>query len=264
MKLTFALLAGLCCFAPLALAEIKMETVEYKDGDATLKGILAYDDAIQGKRPGVLVVHEWWGLNDYIKGRAQQLAQLGYVAFAPDIYGDGAVTDDPKVAQEKSTQAKKNDWLRSRGQLGLRQLLKSDRVEPENVAAIGYCFGGSTVLELARAGANLKGVVSFHGALQTDKPARQGDVKAKVLILTGAADPLVPKEQVDAAENEFKSAGANVKVVGYPGAKHAFTNPQADKYNMPPIGYNKDADEKSWQEMKNFFADIFGAANPKQ
>jgi dienelactone hydrolase len=258
MKLHFAI--ALLCLLSAARGAIKTETVEYKDGDTTLKGFIAYDDATDAKRPGVLVVHEWWGLNDYVKSRARQLAELGYVAFAPDIYGDGFTTEDAKVAGEKSGEAKKNGWLRSRGELGLRQLLKNDRVDAANLAGIGYCFGGSTVLEMARAGANLKGVVSFHGGLQTEQPAKQGEVKAKILILTGEVDPLVPKEQVEAAEKEFKAAGADVKVIGYPGAKHAFTNPDADKHNLPPIGYNKAADEKSWQDMKDFFATIFGAS----
>src|SRR2546421_2618719 len=140
------------CFALLARAEIKTQTVEYKDGDATFKGYLAYDDTVSGKRPGVVVVPEWWGLNDYAKSRTEQLAKLGYVAFAADIYGDGFTTTDPKIAGEKATEAKKNGWLLSRAKVALEQLKKDQHVDPANVAAIGYCFGGSSVLELARAG----------------------------------------------------------------------------------------------------------------
>jgi dienelactone hydrolase len=246
-----------------ARAEITTGTVEYKDGDTTLKGYYAHPANQSNTAPGVLVIHEWWGLNDYVKSRCRQLAELGYVAFAADIYGDGFVTTDPKVAEQHMLEAKKNGWLRSRGKLALQEMRKDEGIDQNNIAIIGYCFGGTTALEMARAGEDVKGVVSFHGGLQTDQPAQKGQVKPRVLILTGEADPLVPKEQVQAAEKEFKDAGADVKVVGYPGAKHAFTNPQADQFKMPPIGYNKEADEKSWQAMKAFFAEIFGAANPK-
>jgi dienelactone hydrolase len=243
--------------------EVKTQAVEYKDGDTTLKGFLAYDDAVQGKRPGILVVPEWWGLNDYVRGRAEQLAKLGYVAFAADIYGDGFVTTDPKTAGEKSGQAKKAGWLRSRGKLALDQLKSNERVDGQNLGAIGYCFGGACVLELARAGEDLKGVVSFHGALDTQQPAQPGQVKAKILACHGAADPLVPPEQVKAFEDEMTKAKADFKVIPYDGAKHAFTNPDADKYNLPPVSYNAAADKKSWEDMQAFFRDIFGDAAPK-
>jgi dienelactone hydrolase len=258
-----ALLLAVLLVPAVARAAIQTKTVEYKDGDATLKGFLAWDDSVKNARPGILVVPEWWGLNDYVKNRAKQLAELGYVAFVADIYGEGFVTSDPKVAGEKAGNAKSNNWLRTRGKLALEQLKKSENVDPNNVAAIGYCFGGGCVLEMARAGDDLKGVVSFHGSLDTKQPAQKDNVKPKVLVLTGEADPFVPADQVRAVEKEFKDAGADIKVVGYPGAKHAFTNPDADKYGMPPVSYNKEADEKSWQEMKDFFARIFGDANPK-
>jgi dienelactone hydrolase len=261
-------LAAALCFAPclalVARAEIKTQTVEYKDGDATLKGFLAYDDAIDSKRPGVLVVPEWWGMTDYPKSRAQQLAQLGYVAFVADIYGDGFSTDDPKVAGQRAGQAKQNDWLRTRGKLALEQLAKNEHVDPRNLAAIGYCFGGGAVLEMARAGDDLKGVVSFHGTLDTDRPAQPGQVKAKILACTGEADPFAPKEKVHAFEQEMKKAGADVKVLTYPNAKHAFTNPRADQHHIEGIAYNKAADEKSWRDMQEFFTDIFGPAAPQK
>ncbi len=261
MKLAFiTALLGLVAFAR---AEIKTETIEYKDGDATLKGFIAYDDAVQGKRPAIVVVPEWWGVNDYVKSRAEQLAKLGYVAFVADIYGDGFSTTDPKVAGEKMNEAVKNHWRRSRGKLALVELLKNNNVDADNVAAIGYCFGGGVALEMARAGENLKGVVSFHGSLGTDKPAQLGDVKGKILICAGEADPMVKMAQVQAAEKEFKDANVDVKVITYPDAKHAFTNPDADKFGIDGIAYNKAADEKSWKDMKAFFADIFGASNPK-
>ena len=258
-----AFLTVLLYFALVARAEIKTQSVEYKDADATLKGFLAYDDAAQGKRPGILVVPEWWGLNDYPKSRAEQLAKLGYVAFVADIYGDGSTTDDAKVAGQKAGEAKQKGWLRSRGKLALGQLRNNEHVDPQNIGAIGYCFGGGTVLELARAGEDMKGVVSFHGALDTKQPAKEGEVKAKILVCQGAADPLVPPDQVKAFEKEMKKANADCKIIRYEGAKHAFTNPDADKYNMPPIGYNKAADEKSWQDMQTFFKEVFGSAAPK-
>jgi dienelactone hydrolase len=259
MKL-MSFLAALLCTAMLAHAEVKTQTVEYKDGQTTLKGFLAYDDATQGKRPGVVVVPEWWGMTDYPKSRAKQLAELGYVAFVADIYGDGFATDDPKVAGQKSGEAKKNDWCRTRGKLALKQLVKNEHVDPGNLAAIGYCFGGGCVIEMARAGDDLKGVVSFHGTLDTKQPAQPGEVKAKVLVLTGADDPFVTKDKVEAFEKEMKSAGVDYKVVTYPGAKHAFTNPSADKYGINGIQYNKQADEQSWQAMKDFFGKVFGNA----
>src|SRR5436190_5934240 len=256
----FAFMAITLGVTLLARAEIKTQTVEYKDGDTTLKGYLAYDDAAQGKRPGVVVVPEWWGLNDYPKSRAEQLAKLGYVAFAADIYGEGFTTMDPKVAGQKAGEAKKADLLARRGELALEQLKKDPHVDPSRIAAIGYCFGGTTVLEMARRGQELVGVVSFHGNLETEHPAQPGAVKAKVLVCTGDADPLVPAEQVQKLEKEMKDAGADAKIIHYPDAKHAFTNPNADKYGMPPIGYNKAADEKSWNDMQQFFKELFGGS----
>jgi dienelactone hydrolase len=256
----FAFITFTLGLALVARAEIKTQTVEYKDGDQTLKGFLAYDDANEGKRPGVVVVPEWWGLNDYPKSRAEQLAKLGYVAFVADIYGDGFTTDDPKVAGQKAGEAKKADLLAKRGGLALEQLKKDPHVDPTKVAAIGYCFGGTTVLEMARRGQELLGIVSFHGGLETEHPAQNGAVKAKVLVCTGDADPLVPAEQVQKLEKEMKDAGADAKVIHYPDAKHAFTNPNADKYGMPPIGYNKAADEKSWNDMQQFFKELFGGS----
>ena len=241
MKLFLPSIAVLLCLAVVARAEIKTQTVEYKDGDVTLKGYLAYDDAVAGKRPGVLVVPEWWGLNDYVKSRTEQLARLGYVAFAADIYGEGFTTSDPKVAAQKAGQAKEAGLPRSRGKLALEQLRTNDHVDAQNLAAIGYCFGGATVLELARAGEDLKGVVSFHGA----------------------ADPFVPPQQLAAFEKEMTDAKADYKVVPYAGAQHAFTNPDVDKAGLDGAKYNKVADEQSWQAMQQFFREIFGSAAPK-
>jgi dienelactone hydrolase len=255
MRNTIAILIGLLLMlGSTARAELVKKPIEYKQGDATLKGYLVYDDKSEGKRPGIVVVPEWWGLNDYIKHRADQLAELGYVALAADIYGDGQVTTDAKEAGKLAGKYRGDrNLLRARAQAALDTLKAQPQVDPSKIAAIGYCFGGTAALELARAGADLNGIVSFHGGLDTDMPAKKGEVKPKILILTGGDDPMVPKKQVQAAEKEFKDAGADVKVITYPGAIHAFTNPDADKFGIKGIGYNKEADEKSWQEMKEFF-----------
>lgn len=249
--------------ALLARAEIKTQTVEYKDGDVTLKGFLAYDDAARGKQPGVVVVPEWWGLNDYPKSRAEQLAKLGYVALAADIYGEGFTTMDPKVAGQKAGEAKKADLLAKRGGLAIEQLKKDPHADPAKTAAIGYCFGGTTVLEMARRGQDLLGVVSFHGVLDTEHPAQSGQVKAKILACTGDADSFVPPEQVQKFVKEMLDAHVDAQVIHYPNAKHAFTNPAADKVGMEAIGYNKAADERSWNDMQAFFRELFGGPDAK-
>jgi dienelactone hydrolase len=254
---TLAVLIG----ANTSFAELKTEVIEYKHGDTTLEGYLAYDDAFAGKRPGVLVVHEWWGHNAYARKRAEQLAALGYVAFALDMYGKDVLAKTPKEAGEKAGVFKKDRALmRARATAGLDVLRRYPKVDADNLAAIGYCFGGTTVLELARAGADLKGVVSFHGTLETPNPEDAKNIRCKILVLTGADDPSVPKAQIAAFENEMKKANVDYKVIAYPGAVHAFTNPAAGDDPKKGVAYNKDADEKSWEEMKGFFAKIFAKA----
>jgi dienelactone hydrolase len=249
-----------CAFlAPAANAEIRGETVEYQSGDTVLKGYIAYDDAIEGKRPGVLVVHEWWGLNDYVRERARMLAELGYTALAVDMYGDGKTADHPDNAKEFATAARQNwETGKARFMKGLEVLHSHASVDPGRTAAIGYCFGGSVVLDMARAGADLDAVASFHGGLGTGNPATPGQVKARVLVLTGAADPMVPAEQVAGFKKEMEDAGAEYRVVSYEGAKHSFTNPAADevaqKFGMP-VGYDPKADEDSWEQMKKMLED---------
>ena len=242
----------------VARAELVKKPIEYKQGDATLRGYLVYDDKTQDKRPGIVVVPEWWGLTDYPKHRADQLAELGYVALAADIYGEGQTTEDPKEAGKLAGKFRQDRKLmRDRVRAALDTLKAQPQVDTSKTAAIGYCFGGTCALELARSGADVNGIVSFHGALDTSTPAKSGDVKAKVLVLHGADDPMVSQEQVQNVEKEFKDAGVDVKVVQYPGAVHAFTNPDADKHNIKGVAYNKEADEKSWQAMKEFFETIF-------
>jgi dienelactone hydrolase len=241
-----------------AFAALKTEIIEYKHGDVMLEGYLAYDDSVAGKRPGVLVCHEWWGHNDYARKRAEQLAALGYVAFALDMYGEGVTAKDAKEAGEKSGAFKKDrSLMRARAMAGLDVLRRHPKVDADNLAAIGYCFGGTVALELARAGADLKGVVSFHGGLDTPDPADAKRIRCKILVLTGADDPVVPKEQVAAFEEEMKKANIDYKLISYPGAVHGFTNPANGDDPKKGVAYNKDADEKSWEEMKAFFDKIF-------
>lgn len=241
-----------------AYAALHTETVDYKHGDAVLEGYLAYDDAIQGKRPGILVVHEWKGLGTYAKNRAEQLAGLGYIAFAVDMYGKGV---RPQTNEEAAVQAGiyKNDRLLMRGRVlaGLEILKNNQLTDNNNLAAIGYCFGGTTVLELARSGAALKGIVSFHGGLSTPSLDDAKNIKAKVLVLHGADDPYVPKEEVQAFQDEMKNGQVDFRFVAYDGAVHSFTNPEAGDDPAKGAAYNEQADQKSWQAMKEFFAEIF-------
>lgn len=240
-------------------AAVQTKSIEYKAGDATLKGVLAWDDAVQGKRPGVIVVHEWWGNNDYPRRRAQQLAELGYVGFAVDMYGDGKTTADAKqAAQWSDAVIQDRDALQARARAALETLQAQPLVDPQRVAAIGYCFGGLVVLEMARAGMDLDGVVSFHGGLGTAKPAKRGDVKANILVLTGDADDFVPPEQVDAFKQEMDQAAAKYEIKVYPNAQHAFTNPDADKVGLKSVKYDAEADRQSWEEMKRFLREVFG------
>jgi len=241
-----------------AEAAMKTEAVEYKHGDAVMEGYLAYDDAVEGKRPGVAVVHEWWGISPYVKKRAEQLARMGYVAFALDMYGKGKVTQDPKVATEWSAPFKNDrSFGRARAAAGLTVLKNHKLVDARRIAAIGYCFGGTSVLEMARGGADLAGVASFHGGLDAPDPAKPGAVKAKVLVLAGGDDPFVPPAQVTAFEEEMRKAGADWQVHLYGGAAHSFTNPEADGYGLKGASYNEKADRRSWEAMKAFFAEIF-------
>lgn len=242
-----------------AEAAVVGRPVEYRNGETVLEGYLAYDDAVEGKRPGVLVVHEWKGLNDYAKGRAEQLARLGYAAFAADMYGKGVYAKDHEEAGRLSGAHRNNRHLmRERVHAALETLLAQPQTDPARIGAIGYCFGGMAVLELARSGADVKGVVSFHGGLDAPVPAAPGAVKAKMLVLHGAGDPHIPQEQVAAFEKEMKEAGVDYRVVQYPGAVHSFTVPEAGDDPSKGAAYNAAADRKSWEEMKRFFAELFG------
>ncbi|MFZ5432836.1 MAG: dienelactone hydrolase family protein [Calditrichota bacterium] len=222
------------------------------------EGYVVFDDAQVEPRPGVLVCHEWWGLNDYAKSRADQLAQLGYIALACDIYGKGQRATTAEDAQKLATPFYSDRaLLRTRVRAGLDELLKHPLTDQQRVAVIGYCFGGMAALELARSGADIKGVVSFHGSLATPNPEDAKSIKAKVLVLHGADDPHVNAEQVAAFEDEMRTAGVDWQLVAYGGAVHAFTNPAAGNDPTTGVAYNAAADRRSWQAMKNFFNEIF-------
>jgi len=254
-------LALLLAAATAAQAKVVTESVPYSDAVGKMIGFLAYDDAkVKTKAPGVLIVPQWQGLSDYERGRAKQLAELGYVAFCADVYGDGHVAADQKEAAALATKYRGGDrtLFRERLKAALAALRRSPHVDPLRCAAIGYCFGGTGVLELARSGADLLGVVSFHGGLDSPTPADGKNIKAKVLILHGADDPFTPKESITALEKELKDAGVDYQFVYYSGAVHAFTQPLAGNDPSKGMAYNEKADKRSWTAMRDFFQEIFG------
>ena len=242
-------------------AEIVSREISYQQGDTQMKGMIAYDDAITGTRPGILVVHEWWGHNDYARKRAQMLAALGYTALAVDMYGDGKTADHPEDAGKFSSAVGGNLPLaKARFDAALDTLKKQDTVDADRIAAIGYCFGGSIVLGMARMGTDIDGVVSYHGSLATSSPAGKGDIKTRIRVFNGADDPFIKAEQIAAFKKEMDAAGADYSFVNYPGAVHSFTNPEADTFGKKfklPLAYNKKADEDSWQQTQAFFKQIF-------
>ncbi len=242
-----------------AIAEVKTKSVEYHDGEVTLAGYVAWDPEVTGHTvPGVLVVHQWMGLSDYEKGRCQQLAELGYVAFALDIYGKGVRPASPQEAGKTATIYKQDRELyRRRLNLGLEQLRKQSGVDKNNIAAIGYCFGGTGVIELARSGADISGVVSFHGGLDSPNPADGKSITAKVLMCHGADDPFVPEADVKACLDEFNAANVDWQLNIYSHAVHSFTQPMAGDDNSRGAAYNAKADHRSWAAMRVFFAELF-------
>lgn len=259
----FLIALGLLGLASAAQAAIQTKEIPYKSADGTeLVGYYAYDDAVSGKRPGVLVVHEWWGLNDYAKKRARDLAGLGYSALAIDMYGGGKHTEHPADAMAFMQAAMKDQQASDQKfDAGLALLKQQAQTNPEKIAAIGYCFGGGVVLNAARRGEPLLGVVSFHGALATQTPATPGSVKARVLVEHGAEDSMVTPQQVAAFKQEMDSAKVDYQFNAFEGAKHGFTNPDADRLShgdhAPDLAYNAAADKKSWSQMQEFFEGLF-------
>ena len=254
--LLFLLAVVLMTSSAIAAPKFHEENVEYSGGGVTMKGYLVYNESITGKRPGVLVVHEWWGNNDYSRMRAHKFAELGYTALAVDMYGDGKIADNPTDATKLMTSVVSDPTAAvQRFQAALDVLDRNSTVDANKVFAVGYCFGGGMVLRMARAGLPLRAVGSFHGGLATKEPAKPGEVKAAVFVANGAADPTVKPEDIAAFESEMKEAGVKYELINYPGALHAFTNPAATelgkKFSMP-VAYNEAADKKSWVDFQAF------------
>jgi dienelactone hydrolase len=252
-------LAATLLLAPaIAVAEVQTKEVSYKQGETELQGFFAWDAQAQGRQPGVIVVHEWWGHNQHARNQAIRLAKAGYVGFALDMYGKGKVTSHPKDAQAFATEATKDPQVvKARFLAALDVLRKDPHVDPERIAAIGYCFGGGVALGMARQGVDLDAVVSFHGSIATQQPAAPGAVKARLLVLNGADDGMVSAEQIEAFKKEMTAARAKFEFVNLPHAKHSFTNPDADKVGMPALAYNAEADKASWDAMLKLFAEVF-------
>ncbi|MGD9038096.1 MAG: dienelactone hydrolase family protein [Desulfobacteraceae bacterium] len=239
-------------------AGVVTKNITYQHDGVQLEGYMAYDDSVKGKVPAVLIVHEWWGLNDYARKRAEQLAAMGYVAFALDMYGKGKVTQHPKQAGEWMRQVNSNVSLwKQRALAGLQVLKNEPRTDIGRIAAIGYCFGGATVQQLAYSGAEVEGIVSFHGSLLPPTPDQVKKVKAKFLICHGAADPFVKAETLQNYIATMHKTDLDWQMIMYGGAKHSFTNPDADKAGMAALKYSKSADQRSWSHMKQFFDEIF-------
>jgi dienelactone hydrolase len=251
--------AALALSAGASRAAVVTKTVEYEFDGIKLKGFLAHDDAVKEKRPGVLVVHEWWGLDDYAKGRCKQLAGLGYVAFAPDMYGEGKSVEHPDDARKMSAMVRENVKVwRGRAAAGLKQLAAQPTVDASKLAAIGYCFGGSTALQLAASGADLKAVVTFHAGLPKFTPEEAKAIKAKLLICHGADDMFIKPEDIKAFREALDAAKVKYEFVGYKDVFHSFTVPEADKHMLKGMKYDKAADEKSWKEMLALFKETLG------
>ncbi|MEM8843841.1 MAG: dienelactone hydrolase family protein [Pseudomonadota bacterium] len=245
-------------------ADVVTKHIDYQVDGAQLQGYLATPEGLVKPTPGILVVHEWWGHNEYARRRAEMLAELGYIAFSLDMYGDNKVADHPDDAKKYMQEATRDPKiLIDRFNAALDLLKQQNHIDPDNIAAIGYCFGGAVVLNMARAGSEIQAVVSFHGALATQNPAVKDEVKAKVLVLHGGNDALVPEDQVEAFEKEMKAANVDYELVTYDGVDHSFTNPGADeigeKYSLP-VSYDKEADENSWQHMKDFLKEVFSSS----
>ena len=242
-----------------APAAVQTKTVTYQHGELECRGFLAWDDAVEGKRPGVLVVHEWWGLDEYARQRATQLAKLGYIAFAADMYGEGKTADHPDNARQMATTVRMNveNW-RMRATAAVDVLKSQPQCDSNKLAAIGYCFGGSTAIQLAYAGSDLKAVASFHGALPTATEAEAKATKARILVCNGGSDTFIPEAAIKSFRESLDKSGAKYDFVSYPGVVHSFTVPGADARNIPGMKYDQQADEDSWKRMTKLFAEQFG------
>lgn len=248
--------------AATAQAEIQTKEIQYASGGTKLNGYLAYDDSVQGKRPGVLVVHEWWGHNEHARDRARMLAELGYTALAVDMYGDGKFAEHPEKAGEFMNAAFK-DWKGSKAKFNAAKKLLQNHatVDPERIASIGFCFGGAVSIRMAREGADLDAVVAFHSALPTEPAVSPGKVKAAVLVINGSEDVWLDPKAVAAFKKEMAVASQDFKYLTLAGAKHSYTNKLADefskKFKMDNLKYNKQADKRAWSAMQNLFKRVF-------
>lgn len=241
-----------------AQAAVVTKTIEYRDGNTVMEGFVAYDDALAGRRPGILVVHDWMGFGAFSNNKAVELARLGYTAMAVDIYGKDVRPQNTDQAGQLIGIYKSDRPLLRRRILAAFETIKSEpSVDSSKIAVMGFCFGGTTALELARSGAAIKGVVSFHGGLNTPTPADAKNIKARILALHGADDPFVPVDEVAGFEKEMNDAHIDWQLVKYSGAVHAFTNPAAGNDNSKGAAYNEKADRRSWIAMKDFFEEIF-------
>lgn len=239
-------------------AEMIAKNVDYKHGDVALRGFIAYDDSVKEPRPGVILVHEWWGLTEHMKSLTREIAGMGYVAMAIDMYGAGVVTDKAEEAGKLADPFKDDKLRRERAKAGFDALLATNLVDKSRVAAIGFCFGGTTVLHMAYSGLDLAGVVSFHGSLVAPGASDMGKIKAKILVLHGADDPLVSAESIAQFQAGVRKAKADWQMTYYGGAVHSFTNPGADKVGIEGVKYDARADKRSRADMKAFFDEIFG------
>ena len=252
------LLMVVCVWSSVVEARVQSTSIPYSHGDVALEGVLAWDDAIQGKRPGILVVHEWWGMNEYARARAEQLAALGYVALAVDMYGKGKVTTHADEARQWMQQTTVNvEMWQARARQGLRLLQADSRVDQTRLAAIGYCFGGATVMQMVYGGAPVKGVVSFHGSLPLPPASLAIKHSAKILIVHGEADPFLTPDHIAKFKVALDGAGLDWHMVIFGGAQHGFTNPSANQYGMKGVQYQEQADRRSWGHMKLFFDELF-------
>lgn len=259
LSLTALALLAACSRPPAAGPRIETREVEYRAGDVTLKGFVAWDATATGTRPGVVVVHEWWGHNEHTRTQARRLAADGYVGFAVDMFGGGRNTVHPQDAQGFATEASKDPAVMAARFNAAVEVLKQDpHVDPERIGAIGYCFGGMVVLTMARGGADLDAVASVHGALPSG-PVDSGKVRAHVLVATGQDDPFVPPAAIDQFVREMIAggAGATTRVIAYPHAKHAFTNPDAASFGMEQLAYDAAADSASWRAMREMFREVW-------
>ena len=260
------LLFALAALPLAAGAAVKTQPVEYQQAGTPLQGFFAFEDGAKGKRPGVLVVHEWWGHNEHARVQARRLAEAGYVAFALDMYGKGKVAKHPEDAKAFMTEATKDPAVvKARFDAALALLKKDERVDASKVGVVGYCMGGAIALAMARSGADVQAVSTFHAAMPppSDQPLAKGQVKPRIQIHTGADDPMVQPAQIDAFLKPLQEAGAQVELIAYPGVKHSFTNPAADQVGMEALKYDKGADEKSWAATMKLFSATLGGKGAK-